>query len=694
MTRSRKAAFWIAGSAMTMAFGFAGLAALDRAFPPPIPEPLSLSAEMVDRDGALLRAFSTVDGKWRFKTDRDGVDGDYVKMLIAYEDKRFFEHHGIDPWATGRAFLQLIRHGRIVSGGSTITMQVARLIEPRSERSLIAKARQMLRALQIEARLSKGEILTLYLTLAPYGGNIEGARAASLAWFGKEPKKLSLSESALLVALPQSPESRRPDRNPKNAKAARDRVLHRMAEESLIPVSEIARASLPAVKPGRVAMPRLAPHLADAARARAPQSLRFQVTLRRSVQENLEAVAKEAARRLGPKLSVAILMADARSGEILGEVGSPVYDDRARSGFIDMVRVPRSPGSTLKPFIYGLAFENGIVAPETIIEDRPSNFSGYRPRNFDTTYQGDVSIRAALQQSLNVPAVTLLEAVGPTAMFGRIRRAGAEPVLPKAELPGLATGLGGLGLSLKDLVQLYGSLASLGNAVELHDGVFGKASAPIREAVLSPQAAWQVIDILGTMPTPTGSQPAPIGYKTGTSYGYRDAWTIGFDGRHVLGVWVGRPDNASVPGITGGGTAAPILFEAYNRSGIRPVNLPGPPKGVQRLTRAELPKSLQRYAGHAGQLVAINARSSAPEIVFPPNGSRVERVRDPNGAPMPLVLKLNGGKAPYRWLANGSPLPDISRRRTQSWVPDGAGFSELTVIDAEGRASSVKLYIE
>jgi penicillin-binding protein 1C len=279
-------------------------------------------------------------------------------------------------------------------------------------------------------------------------------------------------------------------------------------------------------------------------------------------------------------------------------------------------------------------------------------------------------------------------------MFGRLRRAGAEPVLPKAELPGLATGLGGLGLSLKDLVQLYGSLASFGNAVALHDGVFGKAPTPVREAVLSPQAAWQVIDILGAMPTPVGSQAAPIAYKTGTSYGYRDAWTIGFDGRHVIGVWVGRPDNGSVPGITGGGTAAPILFEAYNRSGVNHVALPGPPKGIQRLTRNQLPKSLQRYSGHAGSLVAVNARTSAPEIVFPPDGARVERVRDANGLAMPVVLKLNGGKAPYRWLANGMPLPDISRRRTQNWVPDGAGFSELTVIDAEGRASTVKLYIQ
>ncbi len=278
-----------------------------------------------------MRAFATRDGFWRFRADKAAIDADLVKMLVAYEDKRFFEHHGVDPFALGRAFLQFIKHGEIVSGGSTITMQVARLIEPREERSLAFKFRQMARAIQIERRLSKDDILSLYLTLAPYGGNIEGVRAASLAWFGKEPKKLTLSESALLVALPQSPETRRPDRNLKNARAARDRVLQRMSDAGLIPESEIARASAVGVRPGRADLPAMAPHLADSAVLKNPDSLRHQVTLKRSVQQGLEEVARDAARRLGPKLSVAIMIADMRSGEILGEVGSPDYFDRSEA---------------------------------------------------------------------------------------------------------------------------------------------------------------------------------------------------------------------------------------------------------------------------------------------------------------------------------------------------------------------------
>ena len=693
MTKLRTSFKWLTGIALVSGLSVASLIGLDRVFPPPLPEPLALSTEIVDRDGMLLRAFATPDGRWRFKAERKSVDADLIKMLISYEDRRFESHVGVDPYAIGRAVLQFIRRGSIVSGGSTITMQVARLLEPREERSLTAKLRQMLRAIQIERRLSKDEILSLYLTLAPYGGNIEGVRAASLAWFGKEPKKLTLSEAALLVALPQSPETRRPDRHPKTAKAARDRVLFRMAGAGLIPVNEIERASVATIHSARLSLPSLAPHLSEAARAKSPDTLRIQVTLKRSIQSGLEAVAKDAARRLGPKLSVAILMADARSGEIVGEVGSADYYDRGRSGFVDMVRVPRSPGSTLKPLIYGLAFENGIVAPETIMEDRPSNFSGYRPRNFDTEYQGDVSVRQALQMSLNVPAVQLLDAVAPSALFARLRRAGAEPVLPKGETPGLATGLGGLGLSLKDLVQLYAALATKGNAVSLYDGVYGVPSAPKREAVLAPSSAWQVIDILAGMSAPAGASPQAIAYKTGTSYGYRDAWSIGFDGRYVVGVWVGRPDNGAVPGITGGATAAPILFEAFQRSGIKKTPLPSAPKGTQQLARADLPKSLQRFSQKRDLLVAVKPKSEAPEIVFPPNGARVELALSADGSRLPLVLKLNGGQAPYRWLANGVPLADTARRRTQHWTPDGSGFSELTVIDANGKADSVKLFV-
>jgi penicillin-binding protein 1C len=671
----------------------AALHSLDRAYPPPLPETPVVSKEVVDRDGALLRAFATPDGRWRLAASIDQVDPQFVEMLIAYEDKRFHEHHGVDPLALLRAAGQFAGNGRIVSGGSTLSMQLARLIEPRASRSIGSKLRQIARAIQIERRLTKREILERYLTLAPYGGNLEGVRAASLAYFGKEPKQLTVSEAALLVALPQLPEKRRPDRHPEAAHAARDRVLSRMVAAGLLGEREAARAAAEDAPGTRRALPALAAHAADAALRTAPEKARHQLTVKKSVQQGLEAVAREAAAKLGPRISVAMVLADARTGEILGEVGAADYFDASRSGWIDMTSTRRSPGSTLKPFIYGLAFEQGLVAQETLIEDRPADFAGYRPKNFDMSYQGDVSVRQALQLSLNVPAVRLLDAVGPARLVARFRRAGVTPELPPGETPGLAIGLGGVGVSLRDLVQLYTGLANGGRAKALRDGAEAETPSLADGAILEGRAAWQVNDILAGVRPPEGAAPRGIAYKTGTSYGYRDAWSIGYDGRHVLGVWVGRPDAGSVPGLSGYVSAAPVLFEGFARSGLAAVPLPRAPAGAFHARREDLPVTLERF-GPGGDAIAAAAISEpAPQIVFPPDGARVELGASTADA-TPLVLKLQGGRAPFRWLANGKPLTEAVRRRTATWQPDGTGYSTLTVIDAAGRAASVKVFVE
>ena len=682
------------GGAATIAALAFGLDYADRAYPPPISVAEIVSKEVLDRDGRLLRAFATPQGHWRLKTTAADVDPQFLRMLVAYEDRRFNEHSGIDPLALLRAAGQFVGNGRIVSGASTLSMQVARLIEPRENRSILAKLRQMARAMQIERRLSKAEILDLYLTLAPYGGNLEGVRAASLAWFGKEPKRLSVAEAALLVALPQLPEKRRPDRHRAVAEKARERVLTRLAVSDIIGEGEAERASLEAVPDRRRQLPSYAAHLSELALRKEPKAIKHETSLDRTVQDGLETVAREAAERLGPKISVAMVMADARTGEILGEVGSADYFDGSRAGWIDMTRIRRSPGSALKPFIYGLAFEEGLVAQETIVEDRPADFSGYRPRNFDMTYQGDISVRKALQLSLNVPAVRLLEAVGPTRLMVRFRRAEVRPELPPGETPGLAIGLGGLGITLRDLTQLYAALANRGMPVQLGDGITGDAKVITGDPLLDPVAVWQVSDALSGVTPPTGSRRLGIAYKTGTSYGYRDAWSVGYDGRHVLGVWVGRADNGAVPGLTGYGAAAPILFEAFARSGVAITALPRAPAGAVRIAQSELPASLRRFSTTANGLVAMVAREPAPQIVYPPEGAHVELGATAGTDISPLVLKLQGGRAPFRWLANGKVLPDASRRRTTQWMPEGAGFSTLTVIDAAGRAASVRVFIE
>lgn len=689
---------WLAGGAAAALVAAVSLPmaldAADRAYPPPLEAARARSAEVRDADGQLLRAFATKDGLWRLKTTAGDVDPQFIRMLIAYEDHRFYQHSGVDIRALGRAAFQLVTHGRIVSGGSTLSMQVARLIEPRESRSVFAKLKQMARAVQIERRLSKAEILDLYLSLAPYGGNLEGVRAASFAYFGKEPKRLSVAEAALLVALPQSPEGRRPDRFPDAAKAARERVLARAHVEAAVGEGEADRASLVAVPRERRQLPALAAHLAEAALRKAPGETVYGTTLRKPVQDALERVAREAGARLPPKVSLAMMMADSTTGEIIADVGSADYFDASRSGWIDMTRINRSPGSTLKPFIYGLAFEEGLVAQETIIEDRPSDFSGYRPKNFDMSYQGDVSIRQALQLSLNVPAVRVLDGVGPSRLMVRFRRAEVRPVLPAGEAPGLAIGLGGVGMTLKDLVQLYAGLANQGWPVKLGDGVRDQPKRDGMQPLLEPSAVWQVTDILSDVLPPQGSPKLGLAYKTGTSYGYRDAWSVGYDGRYVLGVWVGRPDNGAVPGITGYGTAAPILFEAFARSGLAVSAHPSAPPGTQRLALTDLPIGLRRYSVMANGLLRSTSREPAPQIVYPPEGARVDLGARSGEEIAPLTLKLQGGRAPFRWLANGKPLEDTARTRNSEWKPDGAGYSTLTVIDSRGRAATVRVFIE
>jgi penicillin-binding protein 1C len=690
----RKFAIGGAGALVVAAALIFGLEAADRAYPPPLDKANVVSAEVLDADGQLLRAFATRDGRWRLKTSVADVDPQFVRMLIAYEDRRFYDHHGVDIFAFGRAALQLIRSGHIVSGGSTLSMQVARLIEPRSNRSFAAKLIQIARAIQIERRLSKEQILDLYLTHAPYGGNLEGIRAASLAYFGKEPRRLTVAQSALLVALPQLPEKRRPDRNLAAAQIARHRVLERIAVAKAVGGDESARAELTPIPTRRMQLPAYAAHLAEAALRKEPKVEQHRTTLRRSIQQGLESVARDAAAKLNPKVSVAMVMADATTGEIVGEVGSANYFDNVRSGWIDMTRVNRSPGSTLKPFIYGLAFEQGMIAQETIIEDKPADFFGYRPRNFDMTYQGDVTVRQALQLSLNVPAVRLLDAVGPTRLLVRFRRADVRPTLPVNEMPGLAIGLGGVGITLKDLVQLYAGLANRAQPVRLGDGIQEKPGLIDAAPLLEPVAAWNVADILSGVIAPVGSIQRGIAYKTGTSYGYRDAWSVGYDGRYVLGVWVGRPDNGAVPGLAGYMSAAPILFQGFEKSGVPFTPMPPAPRGAVRIAQAQLPMSQRRFSLDANGLLSASAREQAPQIVYPPEGAHVELSGNGNGSMMPLILKLQGGRAPFRWLANGKPLADLARNRVSQWMPDGVGYSTLTVIDAAGRAATVNVFLQ
>jgi penicillin-binding protein 1C len=660
--------------------------------PLPLEQARQVSSTIVDRNGKLLRAYAMADGRWRLPVDaKRDIDPGYLKLLLAYEDKRFHSHAGIDPLALGRAALQLVTRGHIVSGGSTITMQLARLMEPRRERSVYAKVRQMVRAIELERKLSKDDILDLYLALAPFGGNLEGIRAASIAYFGKEPKRLSLAEAALLVALPQSPETRRLDRHPDVAHTARDRVLDRMVEDGVVSREDAVQARAVTIPKLRKPMPILAPHSSDQAIATVKDQSVIRLTLDSSLQRVLEALARDRALALGPTISVAIIAVDNDSGDVLARVGSPDYFDERRAGQVDMTRAVRSPGSTLKPFIYGLAFEDGFVHPESLIDDRPIRFGSYAPENFDMTFQGTVPVRKALQLSLNVPAIALLDRVGASRLSSRLKQAGTSLVLPKDEAPGLAMGLGGVGITLQDLAQLYAGLARLGATKPLREVITAKDD---RESMrlMDQAAAWQVGNVLMGTPPPENGAHNRIAFKTGTSYGYRDAWSVGFDGKLTIGVWVGRPDGAPAPGLVGRTAAAPILFDAFARTGKLPAALPKPPKGVLVASNAKLPLPLRRFRP-IGELVRTG-NDQAPRIQFPLNGSRIDVDRTSGGELAAMPVKVAGGILPITVLVNGASAGEIDSRRQRLVDPPGPGFARLTVIDATGAADTVVIRIQ
>jgi penicillin-binding protein 1C len=503
---------------------------------------------------------------------------------------------------------------------------------------------------------------------------------------------LSLAEAALLVALPQSPETRRLDRYPDAARAARDRVLDRMVEEGSVAAEDAAQAKAAPVPSLRKPMPILAPHSADQAIATVKDADVIRLTLDANLQKVLEALARDRATALGPKISIGIIAVDNASGDVLARIGSADYFDDRRAGQVDMTRAVRSPGSTLKPFIYGLAFEDGFVHPESLIDDRPIRFGSYAPENFDMTFQGTVPVRKALQLSLNVPAIALLDRVGASRLSSRLKQAGINLVLPKDEAPGLAMGLGGVGVTLQDLAQAYSGLARLGNTRPLREIASGEDDRRDNLRLMDQVAAWQVGNVLLGTPPPENGPHNRIAFKTGTSYGYRDAWSVGFDGRMTIGVWVGRPDGAPVPGLVGRTAAAPILFDAFARTGKLPVPLPRPPKGALVASNAKLPLPLRRFRP-VGELIRSGGEQ-APRIQFPLNGSRIDIGGSGGAQASAMPVKVAGGVLPMTMLVNGVSVGEIDGRRQRLVDPPGPGFARLTVIDATGAADTVVIRIQ
>ena len=561
---------------------------LDAAFPLPLPKGRDAATVVTARDGSPLRAFADARGVWRYPATPGQVSPLYVQALLGYEDRWFWRHPGINPVALLRAGGQRLGSGRIVSGGSTLTMQVARIVDPglhgARTRSIGGKLRQVLRALQLEAHLSKRQILALYLERAPFGGTIEGVEAASWAYLGKPASRLSHAEAALLAVLPQAPSRLRPDRFPEAAQAARDKLLARMAARGVWTRAQVDDARIENVVARRLRMPMDAALLAQRLHAEKPLARRIVSTLDPALQRALEERVAAYFSDLPPRTSAALLVVDNASLEARAYVGSVAFADQARLGHVDMVQAWRSPGSTLKPFLYGMALDDGLIHSESLLVDAPQAFGGYRPSNFDSAFNGPVGAAEALRLSLNVPAVDLLDRVGPARFAARLEHAGLVLKFPGGAAPNLSLILGGTGVRLEDLVGAFAALH--------RGGIAGRVrytpDAPKRERrLLSPGAAWIVREILAANPRPgegegmfdTGRRPR-VAWKTGTSYGFRDAWALGGTPRYSVGVWVGRPDGTPLPGQYGAVTALPLLFEVIDslpRSPGDPLRIPMPP---------------------------------------------------------------------------------------------------------------------
>lgn len=536
----------------------------DRLFPLPLPAD-DRARVVLAEDGTPLWRFADADGVWRYPVTPEQVSPYYLEALLTYEDRWFYRHPGVNPLALGRAAWQNLSGGRVLSGGSTLSMQVARLLDPHP-RTFTGKLRQLWRTLQLEWHLSKTQILTLYLDRAPFGGTLQGVAAASWAYLGKPPSQLTCAEAALLAVLPQAPSRLRPDRHPERATAARDKVLKRLADYGVWPQAVVDEALQEPVLLAPRQEPNLAPLLARRLnRPGSPPLIR--TTVDAALQRRLESLLLGWRAKLPERTSAAILVVEHPSMAVRAYLGSVELDDARRFGHVDMVTSLRSPGSTLKPFLYGLALDAGLIHSESLLQDVPRRYGDYRPGNFSSGFSGPVAASEALATSLNLPAVQLLEAYGPKRFAGELRSAGLPLVLPAGAEPNLALVLGGAGARLEDLVGAYAALARQGRAATPRL----QPDEGLRERrLLSPGAAWIVRRILAGQSRPDldTQAPAPLGpllaLKTGTSYGFRDAWAMGVGPRYLVGVWIGRPDGTPVPGQFGLASAAPLLMQVHD----------------------------------------------------------------------------------------------------------------------------------
>ncbi len=639
--------------------------AADRLMPLALPEQQGrhFAQVVVDSDGEPLRVFPDAQGVWRYPVTVEEVSPLYLEALLNYEDRWFYRHPGVNPLALLRAGCQWLVFRRAVSGGSTLTMQVARILHPH-RRTVPGKLYQMFRALQLEWHLSKEEILTLYLNHAPFGGTLEGVQAASFAYLGKPASQLTHAEAALLAVLPQRPTALRPDRDVQRAVAARNKVIQRLADFGVWSSRAAMEAAAEPLLPPVRQQPLLAPLLAERLVQANPGSALIRTTIDGPLQGRIEARVADYVRQYPEQTSAAVLVVRNADLAVLAYLGSAVYADSQRAGYVDMVRASRSPGSTLKPFLYGMAMDEGLIHAESLLLDVPSDFDGYRPTNFHSDFTGAVSVTEALRASLNVPAVQVLSELGPDTWYARLANGGLRPQLPAGARPNLSLVLGGAGVSLEELAAAYTSFGRQGMAGRPRL----QPEQPLRERrLLSPQSAWVVQNGLRAPVNRSGqlyrrSQtllPA-VAHKTGTSYGYRDAWALASTAELTLAVWVGRPDGTALPHNTGRFSAVPLLEQLLYL--MPPESLAPPPRpgGLQWASICWPLGTLRQLQG--------DEQCHSERHTWLIDGAAPPTLRDPllspgDGLRQTVMLDASGR---YR-VSAGCDLPVAERRELTRW---------------------------
>ncbi len=563
----------LAALAIVPLLAFLGFLTLDKLAPFPFEDLVRpASTRVLDRDGRILRAFLSPDQKWRFPVGHDELPAELVGAVILQEDRWYRFHPGVNPLAVIRATWSNLRAGRIVSGASTIPMQIARMASPRP-RTLKAKLVESFRALQLRWHLPEERLIDLYFNLAPYGGNIEGVGAAAWFYFGKRPRSLSLGEMAMLAALPRSPNGLDPTRHPSAARRERAAVLRRLVAAGRVARARAERAMDEPLPLNRTAVPMEAPHVARYLREKMPDTARIESTIDLSMQQTAESVLEAHAPALRARGigNVAAVVMETGTRAVRAFVGSAGFDEPEFEGQVDGALARRSPGSTLKPFLYAAALDEGIIIPDSWVLDIPIDFSGYVAENYDGVYEGRVTASEALRRSLNAPAVWLLSRLGLERFLALLRAGGLETLDRPASAYGLPLVLGAGEVRLLDLVNLYATLADGGahrSAVLLAREERAGGGVPAARRLFSGEASALVMKILEDVERPdlpeswTLARGVPaIAWKTGTSFGHRDAWAVGTAGGLAIGVWLGNFDGTPVKGISGSRQAGPVLMD-------------------------------------------------------------------------------------------------------------------------------------